>query len=239
MKTNFLELDPLFSEYYKKLSEVFVYADEHAISIDSICRKIFNIYPRMLSAAETEEDNAFVNACAKEIVDCYQRALERNYNEIKDHKQQGLMDSWAIESWTLTLDQNGTPTMTTVVDINKKGYPVYADNCIGVIVGYDLTEVGTCRHKLNRWLQSNRNLYELRLAAQKLKEKGSLGMSDPPAPNYNLDGLVGGQLDAAAWQNYAIENGLVHRTNYDEELDKLLTSIDKCIDFYEKAISMV
>ena len=239
MKTKFLEANPLFREYYEKLLKVFAYAADGGVYIDSLCGKFFNIYPHMFCEAETEEEKAFVSACAQEIADCYQKALERNYNEIKALKERGVMDSWAMENWILTLDQNGTPTMTTVVGVNEKGYPVYADGCVGIEIANEVRAVGNYRYELNKWIESNGNLYELRVAAEELKKKGTLGMSPSPEPNYDLSGLSGGQLDAAAWQNYAIENGMVRRTDYDEALDKLLAAIDKCIDFYEKAISIV
>ena len=63
-------------------------------------------------------------------------------------------------------------------------------------------------------------------------------MAQTPEPNYDLDGLVGGQRDAAAWQNYAIENGMYRPTDYDASLENLLKNLEKCIDFYEKAILM-
>ena len=239
MKTKFLDSNPIFKEYYEKLTGIFDYADKYGICIDSLCGKIFNVYPYMLHGAQTEEQAAFVSACAREIVGCYQRALERNYDKIRDCKERGVMDSCAIEYWTLTLDKEGNPAVTAVVDIDKKGYPIYADNCTSVIISDEVRTVGNYRYKLNRWLESNGNLYELKAAAEELKKKGKLGLSDKPVPNYGLEGLVGGQLDAAAWQNYAIENGMVRRTDYDDALDKLLIAIDECIDFYEKALSIV
>ena len=176
--------------------------------------------------------------CELKMIPYYQRALEEEYRKFKAEKEIGILDYTVIDSWTLTVDQNGNPVKTTVVDV-QKGKPVYADGCIGIEIADEARSVGNCRYELRRWLQSNTNVYELKVAAEELKKKGALGMSPSPEPNYDLSGLSGGQLDAAAWQNYAIANGMVRRTNYDEMLDKLLVAIDKCIDFYEKAISIV
>ena len=46
-------------------------------------------------------------------------------------------------------------------------------------------------------------------------------------PEDVLDGLVGGQRDAAAWQNYAIENGMYRPTDYDASLENLLKNLEE------------
>ena len=194
----------------------------------------------MLKAAQAEEEKAFVKECAREIAACYQRALERNYEEIRQHKETNSQDHRPMRSWTLTLDENGAPRKTSVIDVNEKGYPVYADRCTGLVISYELQKVWDCQHALRNWLDGSVNdLYALRVAAIELKQGGRLGMGSIPSPNYDLDGLVGGQRDAAAWQNYIIESGTYRPTDYDESLDRLLENLDKCIDFYEKAILTV
>lgn len=238
MPTNDVTIPAGYACDYEKMQEIIAYADENEIHIDSLKGKFFNVYPDMLRGAKTEEKIAFVQACAREITACYQRALQRNYREIQDCKARGVVDSWMIEKWTLTLDKDGRPTRTAVVDVDKKGYPLYADGCTEVFIDWEARRVGEYRYKLNRWLEGNRNWYVLRQEAQALQQKGPLGLADPPTPDYDLDGLVGGQRDAAAWQNYAIENGMVPRTDYDVALEKLLAALDKCIAFYEQAISI-
>ena len=145
-----------------------------------------------------------------------------------------------MRNWTLTLDENGAPRKTSVVDVDKKGYPVYADRCTGLTISYELQNVWNYQAELRNWLDRSVNdLYKLREAALGLKDKERLGMESIPQPNYDLDGMVGGQRDAAAWQNYTIESGMYRPTDYDESLDYLLEYLDKCIDFYEKAILTV
>ena len=145
-----------------------------------------------------------------------------------------------MRNWTLTLDENGAPRRTFVVGVNEKGYPVYADRCTGLEISYELQKVWDYRYELRNWLDRSVNdLYKLKEAALAIRGKERLGMESTPEPNYDLDGLVGGQCDAAAWQNYAIESGMYRPTDYDESLDYLLENLDKCIDFYEKAILTV
>ncbi len=240
MKMSFLESNRLFKEYYDKLQEIVTYIDQCKANIDSIEFKMFNLYPHMLKNAESEEEKAFVKECAREIADCYQRALERNYENIRQHKETNSQDHRPMRNWTLTLDENGAPRKTSVVDVDEKGYPIYADRCTGIEIGYELQNVWNYQYKLRNWLDRSVNdLYKLRDEAQRLRGKERLGMASTPEPNYNLDGLVGGQRDAAAWQNYAIESGMYRPTDYDESLDSLLKNIDKCIEFYEKAILTV
>lgn len=238
MKMSFLESNRFFQECYENLQDMISYSE--TLNIDSIEFKMFNLYPRMLKKAETEEEKAFVKECAREIAACYQRALERNYENIRGHKETNSQDHRPMRNWTLTLDENGTPRKTSVVDIDEKGYPVYADRCTDIKISYELQVVWNCQYELRKWLDRSVNdLYKLRDAALGLKEKERLGMASTPQPNYDLDGLVGGQLDAAAWQNYAIENGMYRPDDYDDSLEQLLENVDKCIDFYEKAISIV
>lgn len=239
MDVKLLESNRFFKAQYEELQKIVTYADTNGIGIDSICRKFFNVYPRMLPGSETEEEKAFLNACKREMVDCYQKALERNYMAIKEHKERGVTDHGVMDTWMLTLDEQGNPKKTRVVDVDEKGGPVYADNCTDAEIARQLQNVWDYRRELDKWLESSDNLYELKKAALALKEKGRLGMESVPAPNRDLSGLVGGQLDFAAWQNYTIESGLYRPTDYDRSLEHLLSYLDECIDFYEKAMSMV
>ncbi|MBE7065263.1 MAG: hypothetical protein E7384_05570 [Ruminococcaceae bacterium] len=238
MRELMLEHNERLNKAYKEFLEVLAKQDEQLQSIFSIQYKFYAAISDLLYWAFREEEKAFVRECELKMIPYYQRALEEEYRKFKAQKEIGILDYTVIDSWTLTVDQNGNPVKTTVVDV-QKGKPVYADGCIGIEIADEARSVGNCRYELRQWLESNTNVYELKVAAEELKKKGALGMSPSPEPNYDLGGLSGGQLDAAAWQNYAIEHGMVRRTNYDEMLDKLLIAIDECIDFYEKAISIV
>jgi len=224
---------------YEKLQEKIAYADQNGICIDSIKGYFFNVYPAMRSRATTEDEIAFLRVCESDMVACYQRALERNYRSIRDYLARGDVNHRCMDVWTLTLDEEGKPQRTTVVAVNEKGSPIYADNGTDAFIRYELQKVWDYRYDLRKWLKSCDSLYDLKKMAQELQKKGRLGLEDIPSPNYNLDGLAGGQLDSAAWQNYTIESGLYRPTDYDGSLDYLLRYIDICLDFYEKAVSMV
>ena len=238
MREIMLEHNEHLNDAYEKLLEVFAELDKYGGTIIYIGFKFYSAISDLSCWAKSEEEKAFVRECELKMIPYYQRALEQNYQKFKEQKELGVPDYMEIDSWTLTVDKNGNPTKTTVVDV-QKGYPIYADGCTSVEILDETRTVGNCRYKLNRWLKSNKNLYELRVAAEKLKKKDSLGVSAPPTPNYNMDGLTREQSDSQAWQNYAIENGMARSTDYDEAVDELLVAIDKCIDFYEKAISIV
>ncbi len=238
MREIMLEHNEHLNRAYKELLEVLAKQDEQPQSIFSMQYKFYAAMSDLCYWAKTDEEKAFARECELKMIPYYQRALEEEYRKFKAQKEIGILDYTVIDSWTLTVDQNGNPVKTTVVDV-QKGKPVYADGCIGIEIADEARSVGNCRYELRQWLRSNTNVYELKVAGEELKKKGALGMSPSPEPNYDLSGLSGGQLDAAAWQNYAIANGMVRRTDYDEELDSLLVAIDKCIDFYEKAISIV
>jgi len=90
------------------------------------------------------------------------------------------------------------------------------------------------------WFDDNPDLYELQAAAQSLKQRGPLYGNGNPTFRSDLSGLVGGQLDAAAWQNYAIANGLVPpHINYDDSLDKLINRLQKFLELYENVMRIV
>ncbi len=238
MREIMLEHNERLNKAYKEFLEVLAKQDEQPQSIFSMQYKFYAAISDLRYWAFREEEKAFVRECELKMIPYYQRALEEVYRKFRAEKEIGIPTYTLFDSWLLTVDQNGNPVKTTVVDV-QQGKPVYADGCIGIEIADEARSVGNCRYELRRWLQSNTNVYELKVAAEELKKKGALGMSPSPEPNYDLSGLSGERLDAAAWQNYAIANGMVRRTDYDEMLDKLLVAIDKCIDFYEKAISIV
>ena len=138
MNLSFLESNPEFKEYYGKLQDIISYIDNCNANIESIKSKMFNLYPCMLERARTEDEKAFVKECAREIAACYQRALERNYESIRQYKETNSQDHSPMRNWTLTLDENGDPKKTSVVDVNKKGYPIYADGCTSLEISYEL-----------------------------------------------------------------------------------------------------
>ncbi len=213
----------------------------------------FRSYGFIHRVAETEEEKTVLKKCGMQILDCYQRELERTYRRIEDYKKCGITDFAAVDSWMLTLDENGNFVRASIEGIDEKGTPIYGGNITAVDASVEKKLIMNSRNELKEklkefeltpaeqkvWFDDNPDLYELQKAAQSLKQRGPLYGNGNPTFRSDLSGLSGGQLDAAAWQNYAIENGMARSTDYDEAVDELLVAIDKCIDFYEKAISIV
>ena len=204
--------------------------------------------------AKTEDEKAVVRKCGEQILDCYQRELERTYKRIEDYKKRGVADFAAVDSWMLTLDESGNFIRASIIGIDDNGMPIYSGNCTAVDASVEKSLImnsrGELKEKLKEfeltpaeqkiWFDDNPNLYELQAAAQSLKQRGPLYGDGNPAFRSDLSGLVGGQLDAAAWQNYAIANGLVPpHINYDESLDKLIKRLQKFIELYEKVMGIV
>ena len=204
--------------------------------------------------AKTEDEKAVVRKCGEQILDCYQRELERTYKRIEDYKKRGVTDFAAVDSWTLTLDENGNFVRVSVVGIDENGMPIYSGNLTAVDTSVEKSLIMVSRDELKDklkefeltpaeqkiWFDDNPDLYELQAAAQSLKQRGRLYGNGNPTFRSDLSGLVGGQLDAAAWQNYAIENGLVSpHVNYDDTLDRLIERLQKFIELYEKVMSIV
>lgn len=214
----------------------------------------FRSYGFIHRVAKTEEEKAVVRKCKEQILDCYQRELERNYKRIDAYKKHGVTDLAAVDSWTLTLDENGNFIKASVVGIDEKGMPIYSGNLTEVDASVEKILIMNSRDELKEklkefeltpaeqkvWFDDNPDLYELQRSAQGLKQRGPFYGNGNPIFRSDLSGLVGEQLDAAAWQNYAIENGLVPpHINYDDSLDELINRLQKFLDLYEKVMSIV
>ena len=214
----------------------------------------FRSYRFIHRVAKTEEEKAVLKKCGEQILDCYQRELERTYRRIEDYKKHGITDFAAVDSWMLILDENGNFIRASVVGIDENGIPIYSGNCTAIDALVERKLIMNSRNELKEklkefeltpaeqkiWFDDNPDLYELQAAAQGLKQRGPLYGNGNPTFRSDLSGLVGGQLDAAAWQNYAIANGMVpSHVNYDESLDKLINRLQKFLELYEKAIGIV
>ena len=214
----------------------------------------FRSYRFIHRVAKTEEEKAVLKKCGEQILDCYQRELERTYRRIEAYKKRCVTDFAAVDSWMLTLDENGNFIRASVVGIDENGIPIYSGNCTAIDALVERKLIMNSRNELKEklkefeltpaeqkiWFDDNPDLYELQAAAQGLKQRGPLYGDGNPTFRSDLSGLVGGQLDAAAWQNYAIANGLVpSHVNYDESLDKLIERLQKFLELYEKAIGIV
>ena len=204
--------------------------------------------------AKTEDEKAVVRKCGERILDCYQRELERTYKRIENYKKRGVTDFAAVDSWMLTLDENGNFIRVSIIGIDDNGMPIYSGNCTAIDALVERKLIMNSRNELKEklkefeltpaeqkiWFDDNPDLYELQAAAQGLKQRGPLYGNGNPTFRSDLSGLTGGQLDAAAWQNYAIANGLVPpHVNYDDTLDRLIERLQKFIELYEKVMSIV
>ena len=214
----------------------------------------FRSYRFIHRVAKTEEEKAVLKKCGEQILDCYQRELERTYRRIEDYKKHGITDFAAVDSWMLILDENGNFIRASVVGIDENGIPIYSGNCTAIDARVERKLIMNSRNELKEklkefeltpaeqkiWFDDNPDLYELQAAAQGLKQRGPLYGNGNPTFRSDLSGLTGGQLDAAAWQNYAIANGLVPpHVNYDDTLDRLIERLQKFIELYEKVMSIV
>ena len=214
----------------------------------------FRSYRFIHRVAKTEEEKAVLKKCGEQILDCYQRELERTYRRIEDYKKHGITDFAAVDSWMLILDENGNFIRASVVGIDENGIPIYSGNCTAIDALVERKLIMNSRNELKEklkefeltpaeqkiWFDDNPDLYELQAAAQGLKQRGPLYGNGNPTFRSDLSGLTGGQLDAAAWQNYAIANGLVPpHVNYDDTLDRLIERLQKFIELYEKVMSIV
>ena len=214
----------------------------------------FRSYGFIHRVAKTEEEKAVVRKCGEQILDCYQRELERTYKRIEDYKKRGFTDFTAVDSWTLTIDENGNFVRASIEGIDEKGMPIYSGNLTAVDASVERQLIMNSRNELKEklkefeltpaeqkvWFDDNPDLYELQRAAQGLKQRGPLYGNGNPTFRSDLSGLVGGQLDAAAWQNYCIANGLVPpHVNYDDTLDRLIERLQKFLELYEKVMGIV
>ena len=214
----------------------------------------FRSYRFIHRVAKTEEEKAVLKKCGEQILDCYQRELERTYRRIEDYKKHGITDFAAVDSWMLILDENGNFIRASVVGIDENGIPIYSGNCTAIDALVERKLIMNSRNELKEklkefeltpaeqkiWFDDNPDLYELQAAAQGLKQRGPLYGNGNPTFRSDLSGLTGGQLDAAAWQNYAIANGLVPpHVNYDDTLDRLIERLQEFLELYEMALSIV
>lgn len=207
--------------------------------LNLVCCDLCYLSGGIRKMADATKKDPLVRQCEEKMTECYQRALERDYQKIKAHKERGVADFSETDLWTLTLSKDDRPVRTTVIGVGQHGEPIFADDCRAQYFGRRRSIVEDCCADLENRIQYNDNLYALLAEALKLREQGSLGADPIPTPNYNLDGLVGGQLDAAAWQNYAIEHGMVRHVDYDASLNKLIEVLQELIELYEKALRSI
>ena len=214
----------------------------------------FRSYRFIHRVAKTEEEKTVLKKCGEQILDCYQRELERTYRRIEAYKKRGVTDFAAVDSWMLTLDENGNFVRASIEGIDEKGTPIYGGNITAVDASVEKKLIMDSRNELKEklkefelapaeqkvWFDDSPDLYELQRAAQGLKQRGPLYGNGNPTFRSDLSGLSGGQLDAAAWQNYAIANGLVPpHINYDDSLDKLINRLQKFLELYENVMRIV
>ncbi|MBO5222923.1 MAG: hypothetical protein J6C23_00220 [Clostridia bacterium] len=224
---------------YEKILRIFAEQEQNPTVI---YRLITNLSPSLGSLGRyygvtPEEESAFVRKHEIRAIECYQRALEYNYELLRQYKETGVEpDNFSL--LVMTVDEDDNPKKTRVVDV-KGGRPVFEDGCKIKTIDGQMNQVGSLINDLHKWINKDGTLQEKLDKAMKLKEQGALGAQTPPNPNYDLDGLVGGQLDAMAWQNYAIEMGMVKTVDYDFALKQLIGYLKICIEFYEQAISIV
>ena len=223
--------------FYDKIIDILEMEDTKTSLIYHLLEKIVNTFEWLSSVAKTDEEKEIVRNLEKRLIIYYNRSLELNYKLIKLYKD--TLDE-SIEDFdylALTIDKDGNPKKTYVIDV-KNGKPIFNEDCEISYIYRKMRSVRYAIDDLSKWIKQDGNLYEKLDKANKLKSM-KLGSSYSPSPNYDMDGMSREQRDAQAWENYCIENGLYKVKNYDFILDDLLRDLKDCIEFYEKAISIV
>ena len=233
-----MEMNGLMQEAYDELLEYFVKEDAVTSIIYQLNSDLHNALHWVNYWAKTDEEKAFARECELRAIDYYQKSLECNYDRLRKYKETGDQNISGFWSLVMTVDQDENPRMTRVVDV-QKGSPVFADGCKMQKLGDNRTHIDNLTGELRRWLDYSGTLYERLEQALKLKEQGILGISNPPIPSYDSEGMTREQSESNAWRNYAIENGMIGATNYDSALDELIVELKKCIERYEKALSII
>lgn len=225
--------------HYESVLKVFEAEEQKTSLIYHLCDKLPNYISWVASYVKTDEEKNFVRKCEENALKLYQRSLDYNYEKLQEYKETKLENDKDFMYLSLTVDKEGNPIKTKVIDVDfKKGTPIFEDDCILIDVNRKMTNIYNNIKILSKWLNKKDTLQEILDDALKLKEQGSLGTSGSPTTNYNMDGMSREQRDAQAWENYVIESGRYRITNYDWELDELITNLEECISFYKKAISI-
>lgn len=233
-----MEINGLMQEAYEKLLKIFAQEDEKTSAISYLKSELYNALHWVAYWAKTDEEKAFARACEVRAIDYFQRALECNYDRLRQYKETGNENINGFRKLLMTVDQDGNPKKTRVVDV-QNGAPVFADGCKTESIWSERNHVDELIGELRRWMDYRGTLDEKLDKALSLKKQAPLGVSEPPTPDYHMDGLTREQADAQAWRNYAIETGRIVVTHYDHTLDELIKTLKECIAFYEKATSIV
>ena len=224
---------------YERLLKIFENQDENPIILSHLIEKIgspLRCFYGYYGVTE-EEINAFRRKHEILAIECYQKALDYNYELLRRYKETGVEPEY-FDCLVMTVDKDGNPKKTRVVDV-VEGKPVFEDGCEIKAIDRVMVNIDSLIGDLHQWLHREGSLEEKLDKALKLKKQGPLGEQSPPTPNYDIDHLVGGQRDAAAWENYAIEMGMVRTVNYDYALEKLIKCLEKSIEFFKQATSIV
>ncbi|MBQ8448089.1 MAG: hypothetical protein IJX27_04050 [Clostridia bacterium] len=227
-KSSYENMLKTFAEQDKKPIVLHLLIEKLSRSINAI-RNFWMVTP--------EEERAFKRKLELRALGYYQRALEKNYEMLKQYKETGEEPA-DFEYLVMTVDKDGNPKKTRVIDV-ENGEPVFEDGCEIVNIRYSMTRVYSLSEDLYKWIDRNDTLQQKLEKALALKEKGRLGGETPPSPNYDTSGMSREQSDAQAWQNYAIEMGMVRVVNYDYALKEFIFELERCIEFYKKATSIL
>lgn len=231
---------------YEKILNTFAAQDQ---KMDTLYELIQNLHGSMLSLGmnldmykfrievTAEEIKAFLRKLEIRAIDYYQRALEKNYEVLKQCKETGEEPEDFIYL-IMTVDKDGNPKKSRVIDV-RSGEPILEDCCEIREIWSTMDKIDDLYRDLSSWLDDSGTLREKLEKALQLKAKRPFGVKTPESPGYDLHGLSGGRLDAAAWQNYVIDMNTVKTVDYNSALEELIAKLETCIDFYEKAISIV
>lgn len=223
--------------HYNNLLNCFSKEDEKETDVYNLILNLKNRIEWVYSYAKTDEEKQVARGCDKKAISYYQKSLNLNYEKLKQYKVTKKLSYDDLKYIIMTVDKNGNPQLTRIIDV-EKGNPILEDGCIMLNIVTKVNKLRANINDLSKWFSKDDTLEELLDKAKKIKLNGSLGSSPTPSTNYEMGNLVGGQLDAQAWENYCVEMGLSHQVNYDSSLDELINLVQECIEFLNKATSI-
>ena len=114
--------------FYDKLIGVLANEDSKTSLIYYLEDKIINTFEWLSSVAKTDAEKEIVKDLEKRLILYYQRSLELNYKLIKQYKDTKDESIENFDYLALTVDKEGNPKKTFVIDVNN-GTPIFDDGC--------------------------------------------------------------------------------------------------------------
>ena len=194
-------------------------------------------YQTLIALSTDQEDVDWIRSCQVKMIDFYNKALEKNYNDLAEIKRTMRTYFPSSHRIILPLDEKGNPVKAWVVDV-KDGRPVFDRAQTFEEIEKAMDKGSNARWNLRSFIPEGLSIFQQLDLAKKLKQRESLG-SFTPTPNYDTEGISREQSEARAWENYAIEHGLYQSVNYDRYLEEIISALEVCVEFFHRAFAIV